>query len=621
MEAGGREEPGHGHLWVRHVRAWVTLLALASPLAIAPASVAATSQNAAATHAYLLATNSFEETELSNLTQDTAAREAMSAQISSECSGILTNAPPHEEVFGFGLVGPQQQARPSARAEGERRRQSRQLGELKLELSFALADSQTQLDREATVALIHALTPLKWSNPKITFLLHLTVEVINQALDVPTPPVCADMKSWVASGYTTLAPISREVASRSEGLLKQSFEAIAIGQTGVQPFPENLAPYENAADRTLARHLKALTAQQRKRSDGQATILKHLEATVGLPAAKIPKIKRPAKKPVVVARGRTAAGGSFVARAERHSPRPCAVFVSISEPSLPERGGLLEILNGGGTARCLSRSHVHPEQAVHCNSGLLTVEADLLPATRSVRLLLSDNRTISSPAIRVPARLGGPAGLYYQVVRGPSPIPVSLTELDEQGRTVAMLKLPAVVECSRNPVKYFAGGIVRLAHGSVPQGPSFTIRGERYRELGHVHFELKLEASNEEELFGGGGGLLSLRLEEGSGPPGKQSFQPQTSNGCKPRPYAIIYGLLKAPGDTVLARVAGGLVPLSKVAIPEHLHAGGVLAYGAFSPIPTELVIRDGRGRTIDRRDLSEAAKANTETCEGEAEG
>jgi hypothetical protein len=494
--------------------------------------------------------------------------------------------------------------------------------------SFALADSQTQPDREAMVALIHALTPLKWSNPKITSLLHLTVEVGSQELDVPTPPVCADMKSWIASGYKTLAPISREIASRSEGLLKQSFEAIAIGRTGVQPFPENLAPYENAADRTLARHLKALTAQLRKRSDGKTTILKHLEATVGLPAAKIPKIKRPAPKPVVVARGRTAAGGNFVARAEPMSRSPsrraCTVNVTITGPSRPREEGLFEIIRG----RCLSRFHIDPEQAVHCNSGLLTIEANLLPATRSVRLLLSDNHTITSPAIRVPARLGGPAGLYYQVVRGPSPIPVSLTELDEQGHTVAVLKLPAVVECSRNPVKYFAGGIVRLAHGSLPQGPTFTIRGERYRELGHVHFELKLEASNEEELFGGGGeggGLLGLRLEEGSGPPGKQPFQPQTSNGCEPQPYVIIYGLLKAPGDTVLARVAGGLVPgglvpLSKVAIPAHLHAGGVLAYGAFSPIPTELVIRDGRGRMIATKNLSEAAKSNTETCEGEGE-
>jgi hypothetical protein len=97
-------------------------------------------------------------------------------------------------------------------------------------------------------------------------------------------------------------------------------------------------------------------------------------------------------------------------------------------------------------------------------------------------------------------------------------------------------------------------------------------------------------------------------------------FEPQGSTGCLPQPYAIVYGLLKAPRDTVLARVSGTLVPLRKVAIPARLHAGGVLVYGAFTPMPTELLVRNASGRTVDRRDLSQAAKSETETCEGEAE-
>jgi hypothetical protein len=66
--------------------------------------------------------------------------------------------------------------------------------------------------------------------------------------------------------------------------------------------------------------------------------------------------------------------------------------------------------------------------------------------------------------------------------------------------------------------------------------------------------------------------------------------------------------------------VSGKLVPLRTVAIPAHLHAGGVLAYGAFSPLPTELVIRNAHGGILATEDLSETAKAATETCEGEAE-
>jgi hypothetical protein len=626
MDASGQEERGGRYSWVGRVPAWAALAALALLLAVSPASAAAMSENATATHAYLVATNSYEETELSNLPQEIETMEATAARISGECPGILANAPPHEEVIGFGLVGPGpvgpvSHAPSNARAEGERSRQFRQLGDLKIELSFALEDSRTQPDREAAVALIRALTPLKWSNPKITFLIQVIAAVAKEELEIPAPPVCEDMKSWVASGYKTLDPFSREIEGRWETLLKHSFEIIALAeQTPIQTLPKTLAPYENASDRALARHLETLDRQLHKGRDTRVAVRKRLEAAVGLPAAKLPKTKQPTKRPVVVGRGKTSAGGSFVATAERSSGvsrDACNVFVAITEPSRPALG-LLAPLFGEGTGRCLSRSHVDPEPAVHCNSGLLTVEANLLARTRSVRLLLSDGHTITSPAILVPARLGGPAGLYYQVLRGPSPIPVSLTELDAQGATVAVLKLPAVVECTKHPIKYFPDGIVRLVHESPPQMPSFTISAERYRKLGSVHFELKLKENNEELFLGSGGGSFDADVAI---PRGRRVFQTQASSGCQPQPHVIFYGLLKTPNDSVLARVSGALVPLRKVVIPAHLHAGGVLAYGALSPLPTELLVRDASGRTIERANLAEAAKSDTETCEGEAEG
>jgi hypothetical protein len=600
----------------------------------APASARApvTSENAAATYAYLIAINSFEETELANLPQSLAATEAASAQISGECPGSLTNAPPAEQKLGLGLESVTQ---PSARAEGERRRQSRQRSDLQVELSLALTNSRTEPDHEAAETLLRALTPLKWSNPSVTFLVHVTVEDIQGELEIPTPAVCTDMKTWVASGYKTLSPASKDIARRTEALLKLVFELVAVSQqTPIHSFLKYLAPYENAADKALAQHDEALTAKLKQGSETRADILKRLEATVGLPAPEAAKIEPKAKKPVVIGRGRTAAGGHFVVKAEPLSRSrrrtDCTVNVTISEPSHPQGEGLLEILSGEGTGRCLSRSHVDPKPAVHCISGLLIAEADLLPSTRSVRLLLSNGHTITSPAIHVPDRLGGPAGLYYQAVRGPSPIPVSMTELDAHGRSLAVLHLPAVVECTKNPVKYVPGGIVRLVHEAVPPGPAFTIRAERYRKLGTAHFELKLEVSNEEP-FGGDQfetGEEAGRVQEVVGP-GREAiprFEPrafalQTSGTCKPQPYEIVYGILKAPRDTVLARVSGRLVPLRKVAIPMRLHAGGVLAYGVFAPLPTELLIRNASGRTIATEDLSGEARSNTETCEGEAEG
>jgi hypothetical protein len=603
------------------------LSAMALACAVAPPdSIAAASQNATATHAYLTAMNIFVEAELASQAQDIATTEATAARVSGECPGVLTGAPPHEEASKVRIVSVPSQLAPSARAQGERSRQSRQLEDLKLELAFAL-DGRTQPEREAAAALVHTLSLLTWSNPRITFLVHLTGEILQEELDLPAAPVCADMRAWVASGYRTLSPVSKEVASHSEALLKRSFELIGLAtQTSIQPLSESLLPYENASDEALAHHTQALTEQLRKGDETEATARRGMEETVGLPTSRSEARaaeKRPTRKPVVIARGRTAAGGRFVAKAEpsSHPGFGCAVFVTITEASRPSVG-LLGLLSGEGTGRCLSRSHVEPEPAVHCNSGRLTVEADLPPAARSVRLMLSDGATITTPAILVPARLGGPVGLYYQVVRGPSPIPVSLTELDAQGNTLTTLKLPAVVECTKHPVKYFPGGIVQLVRESPPQIPAFTIRGERYRKLGAVHFELKLEVSNEGSLFGGGGESF---IPEGELIPGeseraRRMFTPRASSGCLPQPYAIVYGVLRARGDTVLARVSGELVPLREVPIPAHLHAGGVLVYGAFSPLPTELLLRDAHGTTIGREDLAQNADSVTETCEGEAE-
>ncbi len=586
--------------------------------------------NATATGTYLKAINSFEETELANLPQFVAATQAAAAQISGECPGVLTNAPPVGEALGPALIGSESKTPPSARARGESQRQSRQRESLKLELYVALsAGSRIQAYREAAETLVRALTPLHWTSPEIMLLLHLNVSEIQGELEAPRPAVCADMKFWVTSGYRTLSAASKEFAGRSETLLKDTLEILGLSeQSHVLPFPKDLVSYENASDKALARHTEALTARLKKGTDAEADALKRIEAALGLAAGKAPKVLQlPRRKPVVIARGRTAAGEMFVAKAEPVGRslrrRICAVNVTITEPSRPQEG-LIELLeSGGGTDRCLSRSHVDPDPAVHCSSGLLTVEANLPADVRSVRLLLSDGRTITSPAIRVSSRLGGPAGLYYQAVRGPSPIPVSATELDAQGSTLAVLKLPAVVECTKNLVKYVPGGIVHLVHESVPQGPDFTIRGERYRKLGTSHFELKLEIANE-TLFGGGNdaGLLGSRVEEGfSSAAGKRALSPYASSGCQPQPYAIIYGLLKAPGDTVLAQVGTKLVPLREVPIPRRLHAGGVLVYGEFSSIPSELLIRSPSGTAIASKDLSEAAISGTETCEGEAEG
>lgn len=594
--------------------------------ATTPAAAAVAPKDRAATHAYLLASNAWTEAQLANLAQSSAAMEATASRIADECPGVLTGAPPPEEKIGSFKLGTL--VRQSGRVIGEHQRESSQRSELQLELTIALSDSQIGPDRAAAEAFSSAVKPLRWSSPIITALVQIIASESQGELGVPTPNVCADMSSWVSSGYKTLSAGSKAFGAQTAALVKQAFELFALALSGALPSSPNfLSKYENAPDRALAHHTEALDARLQKASKAQSEVLKRLERTVGLPAPKTFKPLFPRKKPKTIARGRTAAGTNFVVLATPPSKKlrnaRCTTEVSITESSRPT-GGLLSILSGGSPERCLSRSHVTPDPSVNCNAGLLTVEASLLPGARSVRLRLSDGRTITSPAIIVPARLGGPAGLYYQVVRGPSPIPVSLTEFDGSGNTLTVLKLPRVVECTKRLIKFFPGGNVRLVHGSVRQGPSFTIRAEHFRELGQAHFELKFEVSNEEEGFLGlGAGGAGAALEEGIGSQrgGAETFEAHSSTGCKPQPYAIVYGLLKNPHDTVLAQVSGNLVPLKEVAIPARMHAGGVLAYGVFTPLPTALVTRNASGKTISTVNLSGAAQTTTETCEGEAEG
>lgn len=216
----------------------------------------------------------------------------------------------------------------------------------------------------------------------------------------------------------------------------------------------------------------------------------------------------------------------------------------------------------------------------------------------------------------VPTRLGGPAGYYFQVVRGASPIPVSLTELDAAGTPVRVVRLPHIVECTRHPLKYLPGGVRTLVHETAPTGPTFSIVAERYRFLGHVYFDLKVNVEETSPVgvrtFGGSSGVLTI------GGPRHPVFKPQTEAGCRPHPYTIVYGLLKAPDDTVLVGTPTTFTPLRVVPIPAYLHAGGALAYAVLPASRPELLVRAPDGRTVQRENLGQ--QIFPESCPSEAE-
>ncbi len=571
-------------------------LAAAPPAGSTPASAgSATPSDQASTRAYLTAVYNYAQESLANAPATRAVLEGWAGRVGAECPGVLKGAPPESPP-----------GTPFARKVGESKREGEQLNELEFELGRAENLTAGQAERQALLAFAAATRTLRWSDAAVTRSVSAGDASLEAELAQPVPDVCADMQAWVASGYRTLPAATKELRSRAAAAAERDLASSTIGKPS---YPHA----EDAAERALNAQVEKLYEEKRK-ALGLQGIYRRLDDALGIaPAEPSPTVSHPPAGATVIDRGRTAAGGRYE-------------VLLMSKPAASSRGGggsecppgyplSIRIVTTmeGGVSGCFSRGETRPASSVNCSGGLLTIEGRTGPAVREVRLRLSNGRQITTRPAIVPARLGGPLGLYYQVVRGPKPIPVSLTELNAKGRTLRVVKLPRIRECDKQTLKYLRGGIRALVRDRVPGDPEFSIVGEAYRFLGHIYFDLDVKVGNG---FAGAGG------ESASGGR-RQGLLPWTLwYDCTPHFYAVLYGVLKQPADTaVLARTSGKLHALRRVAIPAHLHAGGVLVYTAAATAPSELVVRDRAGRTILTENLTRRAKEATEMCEGEAEG
>lgn len=599
------------------------LVLLLSPL-LTPAFASLTSsahapspQDRAATHAYLLDIYGYEQQAVTNLPSSTASAKSMGASLSGECPGVLAGLPNSSQLEG--PEGQPPRTTPgSARERGEDNRRGRQLNTLQDELIFSLSLAFSQPNRAAALTLMSALGSLSWSDSKFTQLARQAAGGRVQALSMPLPAVCADMRGWAASGYRTLSPGTKQLLS-----------SVRAERGGFGELARLLVRYEGPSEKAIVRQTLQLEAAQAKSyKDTLEPLLETLPHTLGFPSNPFEGIAKRLhpRRSVLIARGRTAAGGSYTVSVEppetgsSGEDRRCSVKIETSRGN-----GGIGFSFGAGQCRV---SGNQPAPSVQCTEGLLTITANTLPRTRRVVLRLSNGRRIASRVAVIPKRLGGPGGLYYQVVRGPRPIPVSLIELDAHGRKLRTVALAHVVECTKPTLRYLPGGLRTLARDSVPaMGPAFSIIAQHYRFLGRTYFEVKLEV---QPLPGEGEGfdfievgseetIGNIFLHRGHKPsPLSWRYQP----GCQPHPYAILYGVLKAPGATVLARRGGEVQAFHVVPIPASMHAGGVLVYAALPTLPEEILIRSRQGKTIYVEKLGATfGREHIETCEGEAEG
>jgi hypothetical protein len=566
---------------------------------------AGTPADRAAVHAYLLDIYGYVQAIVAAAPALVGAYEGAASRIAGECPGVLVGAPQ-----GNGIeVGPSIPQR-TARQRGEEARQSTQLSDLEEELATELRSAEREARRPAETVLLTKLKALPQGGAALSRVVHSqTIGLEEEDPKAQSADVCADMEAWAGSDYRTLSQASRAIALKRETELERLLRDLPA-----HPASESTLP-ETRADRALVRRTVQLELRTAKTiANSIDSARQRVEVALGLTVRakreeeRLKSTSHESKSSTKLGAGRTAAGTSYTVWLERTKGGPAGTCKSRVEVRGADgaKPGILELFVGGSEVCLVPHQKRSEEPSVNCREGLLTIETEVPSATRTVDLRMSDGAHVVSRPVFVPRRLGGPGAFYYQAVRGPSPVPVSLTERDAHGRTLRVLKLRRIVGCSRHPWKYLRGGKRTLVRGSTPQGPSFSIVGERYRLFGRVHTELKLTM---------GEGLVSSDEEEEEEPnvtdgliesvPVRRTtpLDSEISAACHPHEYSIFYGLLEQPRDTVLAKIAGKLVPVLRVRIPSSLHTGGLLVYLASVSRPEELLVRSPSGKIVVNED------------------
>jgi hypothetical protein len=463
--------------------------------------------------------------------------------------------------------------------------------ELRLTIDAALY----QPDRAAIEAWAAQLAPLSWSDPQIAPLARFDASNVEEAFAPPVADVCADMERWAQSGYHRLSPASLQFEAAQQARNK------VLGPRG--SIAALLKAYEGPPERALIREADALRPKILKALDDALHASESLRRQLGLPEGHAEE----SEKEPVLGHGKTRAGTTFIVREEAPRPqRDSSCDHSVSIEIEEQRKGHEGFSSSSGSSTCMG-AHSEHRLSSGCSGEVESIETAVPASVRTVRLQLSNGQTITSHVIRVPRRYGGPGGIYVQAVRGYSPSPVSLTELDARGKVVRVLKIRRL-RCRKEPS---AKGptFVSLASGHTPSGEPFTIEGVVVQfGRNQTSFSLMLAA-----------GPQSPHDEtEGNSKP--KAFRWSLGMECPPHEFAIVYGTLSPSGDSVLARTPEGLVPLTEVPIAADLHSGGPLVYGVFPTLPSELIVRTSNGATLYSESLAAKDKEETEFCEGYTE-
>jgi hypothetical protein len=190
----------------------VFLLTAVLALAAVPASALAGSGNAATTQAYVQANLKLVQSGVAKLGQGRAALQSARRRTEGECKNAAFNSPQNPEST-----------------------------ELSNEIIGSIVLPTLQIGKPDLLKFISAAGGLRWSNSKLTSAIRVYVGKLKVMATLAPPNVCADVRAWVASGYTTLTPSTIQFD-------KQFMPNwVAVGETPTSLLTPFAAPSQKAA--------------------------------------------------------------------------------------------------------------------------------------------------------------------------------------------------------------------------------------------------------------------------------------------------------------------------------------------------------------------------------------
>jgi hypothetical protein len=197
------------------------MLAVLAALGLPSAAGAASPRDVAATSAYLQADYRLVRAGVSKIPKVEAALRGVLARVRRECPRAAAGSP-----------------------------QDPQSTELSNELIGALVTAVVHLDLPAGRAFVRAVSPLRWSNARLTAQVQTYARNVRTLVGLAEPHLCADVRAWAASGFRTLPATTTVFAPRFMDAW------VALGE-----LPAGLAASTTGAERGLVARIKRMEAR------------------------------------------------------------------------------------------------------------------------------------------------------------------------------------------------------------------------------------------------------------------------------------------------------------------------------------------------------------------------